>query len=130
MRSGLHRVEVWVSDFERVRDSWAWLLESIGFESDRTWHGGESWRFGDEYVVVEASPDVVGQHDRCRAGVNHLAFWGGGPADVDRIALGAPRHGWTLLFPDRHPFAGGPDHYAAFLENVDGFEVELVADQA
>jgi hypothetical protein len=36
-------------------------------------------------------------------------------------------HGWTLLFPDRHPHAGGPDHYAAYLENTDGFEVELVA---
>jgi hypothetical protein len=32
-----------------------------------------------------------------------------------------------LLFPDRHPHAGGPDHYAAYLENTDGFEVELVA---
>jgi hypothetical protein len=33
----------------------------------------------------------------------------------------------TLLFADRHPFAGGPDHYAASLEDGDGFEVELVA---
>ena len=35
--------------------------------------------------------------------------------------------GWTLMFADRHPFAGGPDHYAAYLENTEGFEVELVA---
>ena len=31
------------------------------------------------------------------------------------------------MFRDRHPYAGGPDHYAAYLENSDGFEVELVA---
>jgi hypothetical protein len=31
------------------------------------------------------------------------------------------------MFADRHPFAGGPQHYAAFLENTDGYEVELVA---
>ncbi|EQD64343.1 Glyoxalase, partial [mine drainage metagenome] len=31
------------------------------------------------------------------------------------------------LFEDRHPHAGGPNHYAAYLENDDGFEVELVA---
>lgn len=28
----------------------------------------------------------------------------------------------------QHPHAGGPDHYAAFLESEDGFEVELVAE--
>jgi len=32
------------------------------------------------------------------------------------------------MFPDRHPHAGGEQHYAAYLENEDGFEIELVAD--
>jgi len=32
------------------------------------------------------------------------------------------------MFADRHPYAGGPDHYAAYLESGEGFEVELVAD--
>lgn len=31
------------------------------------------------------------------------------------------------MFPDRHPHAGGEQTYAAYLENTDGFEVELVA---
>lgn len=35
-----------------------------------------------------------------------------------------------LLFPDKHPYAGGPDHYAAYLSNIDGFEVELVASMS
>jgi hypothetical protein len=43
------------------------------------------------------------------------------------LAAEGAAHGWTLLFPDRHPHAGGPDHYAAYLANTDGFEVELVA---
>ena len=34
------------------------------------------------------------------------------------------------LFPERHPHAGGPDHYAAYLANTDGFEAELVSDSA
>ena len=38
-------------------------------------------------------------------------------------------HGWTLLFPGSHPYAGGPDHYAAYLASTDGFEVELVASR-
>jgi hypothetical protein len=31
------------------------------------------------------------------------------------------------MFTDRHPFAGGPEHRAAYLEDSDGYEVELVA---
>jgi hypothetical protein len=31
------------------------------------------------------------------------------------------------MFADRHPFAGGPQRGAAYLENAAGFEVELVA---
>jgi hypothetical protein len=47
---------------------------------------------------------------------------------VDRLVEEAPAHGWTLLFADKHPYAGGPDHYAAYLENEDGYEAEVVAD--
>ncbi len=47
---------------------------------------------------------------------------------MDRLVAKGARHGWTLLFPDRRPHAGGPEHYAGYLENTDGFEVELVAE--
>lgn len=60
--------------------------------------------------------------------MNHVAFHAGTRDDVDALVHGAGERGWTLMFADRHPFAGGPDTYAAYLEDVDGFEVELVAD--
>jgi catechol 2,3-dioxygenase-like lactoylglutathione lyase family enzyme len=66
-------------------------------------------------------------YDRRRAGLNHLAFWAGSRSELDALVGAAGGHGWQLLFPDRHPWAGGPDHYAAYLANSDGFEVELVA---
>ncbi|MCJ1710130.1 hypothetical protein MT344_02890 [Clavibacter michiganensis subsp. phaseoli] len=40
----------------------------------------------------------------------------------------APDHGWARQYEDRHPFAGGPDHRAAFLEDGERFKVELVTD--
>jgi hypothetical protein len=46
---------------------------------------------------------------------------------VDRLTAAAPEHGWALLFADRHPHAGGPQSYAAYLEDAWGFEVELCA---
>ena len=44
------------------------------------------------------------------------------------LTASAPAHGWALLFADKHPYAGGKDHYAAYLANSDGYEVELIAD--
>jgi len=46
---------------------------------------------------------------------------------VDAIVAEAANHGWILMFADRHPYAGGPQHYAAFLHDEDGYELELVA---
>ena len=93
------------------------------------WPDGISWGRGDgPYVVLESGPDVTSApHDRRRPGLNHLALWGGSRADVDALVADAGAHGWTLLFADRHPYAGGPEHYAAYLEDAQGFEVELVA---
>ena len=82
------------------------------------------------YVVVERSPAQGGhRHERRAPGLDHLAFRAGSPAELDALVAGAPEHGWRLMFADRHPFAGGPEHRAAYLEDADGYEVELVAGQ-
>ena len=124
----LHHVELWVPDLSRAVAEWGWMLGALGYTEHRRWAAGRSWRRGPTYVVVEQSPDQRrGPHDRRAPGLNHLAFHAGDRTAVDVLALDGPARGWRLLFADRHPFAGGPDHYAAYLENGDGFEVELVA---
>jgi catechol 2,3-dioxygenase-like lactoylglutathione lyase family enzyme len=81
--------------------------------------------------VLEESPALSGRvHDRLAPGLNHLAFHAGPPERVDRLVEAAPTHGWALLFGDRHPHAGGPGTYAAYLTDGQGYEVELVADPA
>ncbi|GAA3530649.1 hypothetical protein GCM10022419_007070 [Nonomuraea rosea] len=124
----LHHVEIWVPDLPRALASWPWLLEELGYTLFQDWPDGRSWRLGATYVVLEQSPALTSdRHDRRRPGLNHLAFHAGDRALVDSLVARAPEHGWSLLFPDRHPYAGGEQHYAAYLENADGFEVELVA---
>jgi catechol 2,3-dioxygenase-like lactoylglutathione lyase family enzyme len=124
----LHHVELWVPSLERAIGSWGWLLIELGYTQYQDWPKGRSWRLGDTYVVVEQSPDLVGErHERRRPGLNHLAFHVPDASTVDRLVADGPRHGWSLLFADRHPYAGGPDQYAAYLEDTDGFEAELVA---
>lgn len=126
--SGVHHVELWVADLAAAQRSFGWLFRELGWHEYQRWDRGVSWRQGDGYVVVEDSPARAGdRHERTAPGINHLALHAGTRADVDRITAAAPAHGWRLMFADRHPHAGGPDHYAAYLENADGFEVELVA---
>ena len=124
----LHHVEIWVADLTSAAESWEWLLTQLGYSPYQEWSTGQSWRFGATYIVVEQSPALTArEHDRCRPGLNHLAFHAGTSDEVDRLVADAEPNGWTLMFADRHPFAGGDDHYAAYLENSDGFEVELCA---
>jgi catechol-2,3-dioxygenase len=128
-RGSLHHLEIWVGDLSAAEDSWGWLLGRLGYLLTDRWERGQSWTAKDgSYICLEAGPHRSSfHHDRRRAGVNHVAFWAGSRADLDRLVTAAERHGWSLLFADAHPFAGGPGHYAAYLENREGFEVELVA---
>lgn len=125
----LHHIELWVPDLARAATSWGWLLEALGYTPFQQWAAGRSWRLGATYLVIEQSPAMAGdRHERCRPGLNHLAFHIESRAVVDALTTEAPEHGWHLMFRDGHPYAGGAQHYAAYLEDADGYEVELVAD--
>jgi hypothetical protein len=125
----LHHVELWVPDLERGKAQWGWLLGELGYRQFQDWPAGRSWRLGTTCLVIEQSPAMsAAEHDRLRPGLNHLAFHAGTRERVDALTTSGPMHGWALLFGDKHPHAGGEDHYAAYLANSDGYEVELVAD--
>jgi catechol 2,3-dioxygenase-like lactoylglutathione lyase family enzyme len=129
MSRGLHHVELWVPSLARAEESWGWLLERLGWKLFQHWDAGRSWRLDDTYVVIEQSPAMSAPtHERLRPGLNHLALHAGTPEQVEELVDGAPAHGWTLMFPDRHPHAGGPESYAAYLEDRDGYEAELVGE--
>ncbi|WP_152353749.1 VOC family protein [Brachybacterium subflavum] len=150
----LHHVELWTHDLAGAVPSFDWLLGELGWsgESDPQWPTGRIWRHASGvYLVLEQSPAVVGDgHDRLRPGLNHLALrlppdddagmrsptaTGTGalrdaaaaPAPLDRLREQAPDHGWAELFSESYPHAGGPEHTALFLENGQGFEIEIVA---
>ncbi len=124
----IHHVELWVPNLDKAITSWGWLLTALGYRMFQDWPGGRSWQAGHSYIVVEQSPArTASRHDRCRPGLNHLAFHVETRELVDGLTREAQLHGWKLMFADQHPFAGGAQHYAAYLENSDGYEVELVA---
>lgn len=121
-------VELWVPNFARATEQWGWLLSNLGYETFQSWPQGCSWKQGATYIVVEESPALSERiHQRTTPGLNHLAFHAGSPDHVDTLSTESINHGWTPLFADKYPHAGGDGHYAAYLENSDGFEVELIA---
>lgn len=127
--ASIHHVELWIADLAGSRPRWDWLLRRLGWIPFQEWPEGRSWRAADgSYVVLEQSPALSGDvHERTRPGLNHLALAAADAATVDGVVAGAVEHGWELLYADQHPFAGGPEHYAGYLADIDGFEVEIVA---
>ena len=124
----IHHLQLWVPDLARAEASWGWLLTELGYELARTWDHGRIWRQDGTGIVIEASPDMVPGmlHSRLRPGMNHVAFHVDTGAHVAAMVADAPQHGWrTIGDDDRHPLGG--EQQVAYLEDRDGFEVELIA---
>ncbi|MDQ1566151.1 MAG: hypothetical protein QOF96_1031 [Actinomycetota bacterium] len=124
----LHHLTLWVPDLGRAEPSWRWLLEELGYRLDPALERVLVFRHpGGFAMVLEQSPDMVPGmlYSRLRPGVNHIAFSLDSPSALDAIVAKAADNEWSLLPIDRHPIAGGAR--VAYLEDADGFEVELVA---
>lgn len=123
----LHHLTLWVPDLGRSEGPWQWLLGEMGYVLDRSVERVLVFRHGGGFAVaLEQSPDMVAGalYSRLRPGVNHIAFTLESEVLLDDIVAKASDHGWSLLPIDRHPIAGGAR--VAYLEDLDGFEVELV----
>ena len=127
MRGALHHVEIYVKDLEISRKFWGWLLERLGYTVFQEWDRGISYILGETYLVfvqVESRFLDVPYH-RCRAGLNHLAFHGESREFIDGITETLRGRGVTVLYEDKHPFAGGKGSYAVFFEDPDRMKVEI-----
>ena len=126
MSRAIHHIDLWVGDPVVAADEWGWLLGELGWSADET-----SWLADDgTYLFLERSPDQVDEpHDRLRPGVNHLALTAEDRALLDRVRAESSAHGWHEMYADRYPHAGGDDHTALYLENSEGFEVEIVVEE-
>ena len=123
----LHHLTLWVPDLARAEESWSWLLGELGYTIDRSVDRFLLYRRpGAPTIALEQSTDMVPGmlFSRFRPGLNHFAFTLDGTGTLGAIVAAATDHGWSPLPGDRHPIAGGAD--VAYLEDRDGFEVELV----
>ena len=142
MPRALHHLDLWVRDAATGIGEWGWLLGEVGWAVEFQEAATASWQHDDgTYVFLQAVVDEPGRepghehghghdhehgHDRMLPGINHLALTTDTRAALDRLRAESSEHGWHELFADRYPHAGGEDHTALYLENAEGFEVEIV----
>ncbi|EDL66280.1 VOC family protein [Bacillus sp. SG-1] len=127
----LHHVEIYVSDIKKSREFWGWFLEELGYQSYQKWESGQSWKMNETYLVFVQAEDrfLEVPYHRCRVGLNHLAFHATSREQVDEMTNKLKDKGIEILYPDKHPYAGGESYYALFLEDPDRIKVELVAPE-
>ena len=113
---------------DRATQAWSWLLGELGYTRDRSIETVVLFRHpGGFAVALEQSDDMVPGmlYSRLRPGLNHLAFRLESPEHLQAVVGQCSQHGWSTMPIDHHPIAGGAD--VAYIEDGDGFEVELVA---
>jgi catechol 2,3-dioxygenase-like lactoylglutathione lyase family enzyme len=123
----LHHITIWVPDLERADESWSWLLGELDYRRDDSRDHVLLFRHPIGFTVaLEQSDDMVPGmlHSRLRPGMNHLAFAVQSEQVLQRVLGDADAHGWARLSYDLHPLASTA--HVAYLEDRDGFEVELV----
>ncbi|WP_342603198.1 VOC family protein [Peribacillus sp. FSL E2-0159] len=124
----IHHIELNVSNLYRTVDFWGWFLEEMNYEPFQEWESGKSWRLDDMYIVfVQAETRYLDiPYHQGQVGLNHLAFHATSRHQVDEITRKLRDRGVTILYADKHPFAGGKEHYAVYFEDPDRMKVELV----
>ena len=125
----INQVEIYVSDLKKTIEFWSWFLEELGYDVFQKWDEGISLRLGETYIVFVQTEErfLVVPYHRSRVGLNQLAFHAASRGHVDDITKKLSAMGVTILYSDRHPYAGGKDYYAVFFEDPDRIKVELVA---
>ncbi|RSD25486.1 VOC family protein [Mesobacillus subterraneus] len=125
----LHHIEVNVSNLDKTIEFWGWFLKELNYSVYQKWDKGISWKSGATYIVFVQTEErfIDSVYHRSQTGLNHLAFHAFSREQVDEMTKKFMERGVPILYPDRHPYAGGPGYYALFCEDPDRIKVELVA---
>jgi glyoxylase I family protein len=129
--TGIHHLDIVVSSIERSLPFYRELLGPLG------WHGlsevegerGETIHYltgpGTSLGLREATTPTVGDHDRYRVGLHHVAFEVASRAAVDeRAEWLRTRDAEIESGPQAYWYQ--PGYYAVFFYDPDGLKLELV----
>lgn len=130
MNGTIHHLELYVSNLKATIVFWEWLLtEQFSYTKYQEWDKGISFKYQDTYIVFVQTEKkyLENAYNRKNTGLNHLAFHCTSRSFVDELSAKLIERNITVLYSDKHPFAGGKDYYAVFFEDPDRIKVEIVA---
>ncbi|MGH2316635.1 VOC family protein [Planococcus sp. SE5232] len=125
----LHHVELNVSNLPEAKSFYSELLPPLGYALFQEWEKGFSYKSGPTYIVFVQTEEQFIQipYHRKQTGLNHLAFQAASRVQVDVMTQKMRQWGAQVLYEDLHPYAGGPNYYAVFLEGPDRLKIEITA---
>ncbi|CAN5560927.1 VOC family protein [soil metagenome] len=132
MTGTLHHLELYVSDLKRSTVFWKWLLtEKFSYSVFQKWDKGISFKLEETYIVFVQTEEkyLSNNYNRKNTGLNHLAFHCDSKIFIDKLTDELNEKNITILYKDKHPYAGGKDYYAVFFEDPDRIKVEVVFEQ-
>lgn len=126
----MHHTEIYVSNLDKTKEFYSWILSILGFELFQEWKDGFSYKKDEFYIVFVQTKEKYlnnGYH-RCNIGLNHLAFRCPTKNKIDQIRKNLIQNNIVLLYDDKYPYAGGVEHYAVYFEDPDRIKVEICLD--
>lgn len=107
----MHHIEIYVSNLDKSRTFYSWLLELLGFEIYQNWAQGFSYKKDSFYIafVQTKIKYIKNGYNRCNIVLNHLAISCESKEKIDEIRKVLIEKEITLLYDERYPNAGGQD---------------------
>ncbi|MBK0348410.1 VOC family protein [Aerococcaceae bacterium zg-ZJ1578] len=126
----MHHIELYVSNLNKTREFYSWLLIRLGFELFQDWEQGFSYKKGGFYIVFVQTKDkyITNGYNRCNIGLNHLAFSCPNKNKINEIREQLLQRGAILLYDDKYPYASGYEHYAVYFEDPDRIKIEIALE--
>jgi len=121
-----HHVMLCVTDVERSRRAYAWLMPELGYPERVDYGPSSGWFAGASRLWIRPQdPKFAGDtFSKDRVGLCELCFGAPSRAAVDALARALPEHGFRILdAPREYPYL--PGYYAVFFADPDGIKLEF-----
>jgi len=121
-----HHMIICVTDIERARAAYAWLMPEVGFGKRMDYPPSTGWQAEvARFWIRPQDPKFEGgpPFSKDRVGLCEICFQAPSRAAVDALARALPEHGFQILHEAKeYPYA--PGYYAVFFTDPDGIKLE------
>jgi catechol 2,3-dioxygenase-like lactoylglutathione lyase family enzyme len=123
----VHHVIINVTDLERSRAFYDWLMPRLGYAKQMNFPGMTGYYNAAGSFWIQQSHDEfrADRFHKNRVGLCELAFRADDRAQIDQLGRDLTATGATILDPPQE-YAYMPGYYAIFFTDPDGMKLELV----